>query len=98
MGNIHFVKDNINNLLYIRSTLRYVNERFKARLIDVNKYPNFKLYQAVREYGHEHLHTLLIEQIHVDTVKQLREHEGQHIRLTKSSFNKNIAGRDAKHK
>ena len=94
LGNIYFIKNSLR--LYIGSTIRDISDRFKEHLRDVSKYPNFKLYEAMKEYGFDNFYILLIEQIEVDDIKQLRQHEGQYIRLIESSLNSNIAGRTMK--
>ena len=93
---IYFIKNNINNLLYIASTSRDINERFKEHKRDIDKYPNFKLYKAMKEYNADNFYILLIEELEVDDIKDLRRKEGQYIKLIKPALNKNIAGRDIK--
>ena len=46
----YFIKNDINNLLYIGSTSRDVNERFKEHHRDMSRYPNLKLYKAMNEH------------------------------------------------
>ena len=75
--------------------MRDVNERFKEHLRDVNKYPNFKLYQAMKN-GIEHLYILLVEEVNVDDVQELRKRECQYIKLIPGGLNENVAGRDFK--
>ena len=93
---IYFIKNNINNLLYIGSTMRDINERLKEHKRDINKYPTFKLYKAMKEFNEENFYIILIEELEVDTIQDLRRREGEYIRPVKPTLNKNIAGRDTK--
>ena len=45
------MKKYINNLLYIGSTTRDVNERFKEHQRDMFTYSIFQLYIAMNEFG-----------------------------------------------
>jgi predicted GIY-YIG superfamily endonuclease len=51
LAKIYFIKNYINNLLCIGSTTRNLEERFKEHKRDIDKYPTFKLYKAMKEYG-----------------------------------------------
>lgn len=93
---IYFIKNYINNLLYIGSTSRDINERLKEHRRDIDKYPNFKLYKAMKEFDVENFYVILIEELEVDDIKDLRRREGEYIKLIKPTLNKNIAGRDIK--
>jgi hypothetical protein len=90
---IYFIKNIINNLLYIGSTTRDINERFKEHIRDIDKYPNFKLYKAMKKYNANNFYILLIEELEVDEIKDLRRREGEYIKTIKPTLNKNIAGR-----
>jgi group I intron endonuclease len=91
---IFFIKNNITNVLYIGSTSRDINERFKEHKRDIDKYPTFKLYKAMKEYNADNFYILLIEELEVDDIKDLRRKEGQYIKLITPALHKNIAGRD----
>ena len=95
-GKIYFIKNYINNLLYIGSTMRELGERFKEHKRDINKYPTFKLYRAMQEFHPDNFYILLIEEMEVDVVKDLRKREGEYIKTIKPTLNKNIAGRSMK--
>ena len=95
-GRIYFIKNYTNNLLYIGSTTRNLEERFKEHKRDINKYSNFKLYKAMREYETDNFYVILIEELEVDAVKDLRRREGEYIKTVKPTLNKNIAGRSMK--
>ena len=43
IGRIYFIKNTINNLLYIGSTARDIHKRLEQHKRDIIKYPNFKL-------------------------------------------------------
>ena len=93
LGNIYFIKNSLNDMLYIGSTIRDIKDRFKSHFYDINKKPHYKLYKAMREFGFENFYILLIETIEVETKQELRNREGQYIRLIKPALNSNIAGR-----
>jgi hypothetical protein len=95
-GRIYFIKNRTNNLLYIGSTTRNLEDRFKEHKRDIIKYPNFKLYKAMKEYETGNFYILLIEELEVDDIKYLRKREGEYISLIKPTLNKNIAGRSMK--
>ena len=97
LGNIPFYQTSKNNLLYIGFTIREIHDSFNEHKRDMLKYPNFKMYQAMREYGIQSLYILLIEEINVETMQELRKREGQYIKLIPGGLNKKIiAGRDMK--
>ena len=58
-----------NSLLYIGSTITDNNERFKERIRHVNRYPNFKWYQAMQDIGFDNFYILLVEQLEVNTIQ-----------------------------
>ena len=82
--------------MYIGSTTRNLEERFKEHKRDIDKYPTFKLYKAMKEYNNANFCILLIEELEVDSIQDLRKREGQYISLIKPTLNKNIAGRSMK--
>ena len=86
-GRIYFIKNCINNLLYIGSTTRNLEDRFKEHKRDIIKYPNFKLYKAMEEYNADNFYIL---------IQILRKREGEYIKTIKPTLNKNIAGRSMK--
>ena len=96
IGRIYSIKNTINNLLYIGSTSRDINERFKEHRRDIIKYPNFQLYKAMENFNADNVYIILIEELEVNDIKELRKREGQYIKLIKPALNKNIAGRDFK--
>ena len=96
LGRIYFIKNYTNNLLYIGSTTRNLEERFKEHKRDIDKYPIFKLYKAMKEHNNDNFYILLIEELEVDGIKDLRRKEGEYIKLIKPALNKNIAGRSMK--
>ena len=61
LAKIYFIKNYINNLLYIGSMTRNLEERFKEHKRDIIKYPNFKLYKAMKEYETDNFYILLID-------------------------------------
>ena len=81
--------------MYIGSTSRYTYERFKEHKRDIIKYPNLQLYKAM-ENSVDNFYIILIEEMEVDNIKELRKREGQYIKTIMPALNQNIAGRDIK--
>ena len=96
IGRIYIIKNYVNNLLYVGSTTRNLEARFKQHKHDINKYPNFKLYKAMQEFQHNNFYIILIEELDIETIQDLRKIKGQYIKLIKPTLNKNIAGRSMK--
>jgi hypothetical protein len=63
----------MNNLLCIGSTTRNLEERYKEHKRDINKFPNFKLYQAMKEFNEYNFYIILIEELEVETIQDLRK-------------------------
>ena len=49
IGRMYFIKNKINNNLYIGSTTRDIYKRLEEHKRDIIKYPNFKLYKAMKK-------------------------------------------------
>ena len=93
LGNIYFVKNRLNSLLYIGSTTRDTNERFNEHRRDTLTYPNYKLYMAMKEFDINIFHILRIEHVEVNSIQELRKREGSYMKFIKPNLNTNIAGR-----
>ena len=50
LGNIYIIKNKVNNLMYIGSTIRPLEFRMKQHKQDMYKYVNFKLCKAMNQF------------------------------------------------
>ena len=96
IGRIYFIKNKINNNLYIGSTTRDIYKRLEEHKRDINKNPNFKLYKSMKRNNPDNFYIILIEELEIVSIKELRMREGDYIKLIMPSLNKNIPGRDIK--
>ena len=58
--------------------MRDTHDIFNEHIRDVNKYSNFKLYHAMREYGIYILYISLFEEVNVETTQELRKKRPVH--------------------
>ena len=96
IGRIYFIKNKINNNLYIGSTTRDIYKRLEEHKRDIINYPNFKLYKSMKRNNPDYFCIILIEELEINTLKELRTREGGYIKLIMPVLNKNIPGRDIK--
>jgi hypothetical protein len=54
-GKINKIVNDVDNLIYVGSTIRPLNRRFTGHKCDAKLHPNIKLYQHFKKYGIEHL-------------------------------------------
>ena len=76
IGYIYVVKNKLNNLMYVGSTIRDLETRMKQHLKDMYKFTNFKLYKAMNEFKAENFYINLLEEFEYNDIKQLRKREG----------------------
>ncbi len=93
IGFIYSIKNTLNDLTYIGSTIRGIEERFKQHMYYKKVFVNFKLYKAMNEYGVENFYITLLETMTYNAVCELRMREGYYIKLLTPLLNSNIAGR-----
>ena len=96
IGRIYFIKNKINNSLYIGSTTRDIYKRLEEHKRDINTYPHFKLYKSMKRNNPDNFYIILIEELEINTLKELRTREGDYIKLIMPALNKIIPGRDIK--
>ena len=95
-GEIYIIRNNINDLIYIGSTCNsLLSKRFGEHRTQLNNKAcmNYKLYQAMREYGRYNFYIELLEDYKCERREQLRQKEGELIREYKPELNTNIPGR-----
>ena len=95
-GKIYIIKNSINNLLYVGSTIRELDVRMKQHMRDMYKYTNFKLYKAMDQFKPNNFYIDILEEFEYENIKDLRKQEGKYIKIIKPELNKNIAGRTIK--
>ena len=95
-GKIYIIKNSINNLLYVGSTIRELDVRMKQHMRDMYKYTNFKLYKAMDQFKPNIFYINILEEFEYENIKDLRKQEGKYIKIIKPELNKNIAGRTIK--
>ena len=95
-GKIYIIKNSINNLLYVGSTIRELDVRMKQHMRDMYKYTNFKLYKAMDQFKPNIFYIDILEEFEYENIKDLRKQEGKYIKIIKPELNKNIAGRTKK--
>lgn len=95
-GKIYIIKNSINNLLYVGSTIRELDVRMKQHMRDMYKYTNFKLYKAMDQFKPDNFYINILEEFEYENIKDLRKQEGKYIKIIKPELNKNIAGRTLK--
>ena len=96
LGKIYIIKNNVNNMMYIGSTIRTLETRMKQHIRDMAKYTNFKLYKAMNQFKADNFYINLLEEFQYIDIKELRKQEGKYIKIVKPELNKNIAGRSVK--
>ena len=96
IGRIYIIKNKLNNLMYVGSTIRSLETRMKQHLKDMYKFTNFKLYKAMNQFKGENFYINLLEEFEYNNIKELRKQEGLFIKMIKPELNANIAGRTLK--
>jgi hypothetical protein len=93
IGRIYIIKNKLNNLMYVGSTIRNLETRMKQHRKDMYKFTNFKLYKAMNEFKPDNFYINLLEEFEYNNVKDLRKQEGKYVKIIKPELNKNIPGR-----
>ena len=60
-GKIYFISNDIDNLIYVGSTIQPLNIRFSGHKFDAKRYPNSKLYKHFAKLGVDHFEIILIK-------------------------------------
>lgn len=97
-GKIYKITNDIDDEVYIGSTIQSLNDRWinhKSEMINIEKYPNSKLYTKIRELGVEHFKIELIEEYSCENLEELKQKEQQWIR-THGTLNYHLPGRTRK--
>ena len=100
-GKIYKITDIRYNKCYIGSTCEELCKRMAHHRADFKKFlrgvkvSHVRSYDLFNEYGVENCKIELIEYYKCDTLQELRQREGEHIK-NNDCVNKNIAGRTGK--
>ena len=96
IGSIYSIKNRVNQLMYVGSTIRDLETRMKQHKKDMYKFTNFKLYKAMTEFKSDNFYINLLEEFEYNDIKELRRQEGKYIKIIKPELNKNIPTRTIK--
>jgi group I intron endonuclease len=100
-GKIYVIRNRLNDMVYIGSTIQGLAERMgghRSAAKEENK-KSYKLYQAINEYGVDKFHIELIEMFPCEFREELHKREGYFIREYNSysaGYNGNIVGQTPK--
>ena len=61
IGRIYIIKNKLNNLMYVGSTIRNLETRMKQHMKDMHKFTNFKLYKAMTEFKPDNFHIIIFK-------------------------------------
>jgi hypothetical protein len=100
-GKIYVIRNHVNDLIYVGSTIQGLAERMGGHraTLKQNKILSTKIYKAFYEIGIEHFYIELIEDCPCETREQLLRREGYYIReydSFKNGYNGLIAGQTVK--
>jgi len=93
-GKIYCIRNNINDKIYIGSTIQSLSSRMGSHRRDSLKNVTYKIYQAFNELGVDNFYIELIENYDCKTKEELRAREQHFIRLH-NSLNNGYNGRCA---
>ena len=94
-GKIYKILNNIDDEIYVGSTIKSLGQRMAYHRASVKKQPQLNLYKHIVELGVDHFYIELIENYPCNDVYELRAREGHFIREI-GSLNMLIAGRTKK--
>ena len=97
-GKIYKIYNTLNDDIYVGSTTQKLCERMRDhRNVHKSKFHfNYPIYKTFREHGVENFFIELIEKRPCNDKDELRNTEGNYIRLLKPSLNARIEGRTNK--
>ena len=93
-GKIYQILNNINDEVYVGSTIQPLSKRFHCHKAD-SKVRDCNIHKLIREIGEDKFYIELIESYPCNSREELRAREGHHIR-ERGTLNMNIAGRTFK--
>ena len=94
-GKIYKILNNIDDEIYVGSTVETLSMRMGKHRYDMKRQPHYKLYKHMHELGVENFYIELIENCPCNDIYELRAREGYFIREI-GTLNKQIAGRTFK--
>jgi len=90
---IYCIKNNLNNDVYVGSTIKPLSRRMVEHKSSMKKHPDRILYNKMNELGSEQFYIELIEEYPCENLVELHRREGYYIRKL-STLNKLVAGRN----
>ena len=94
-GKIYKILNNIDNEIYVGSTIKTLSQRMANHRYVMNTKPHYKLYEHMNELGVDNFYIELIENCPCNDTYELRAREGHFIREI-ATLNMQIAGRTKK--
>jgi group I intron endonuclease len=88
-GKVYKITNDVNNELYIGSTIKTLSQRMAKHRQDSKqeRCQNYKIYKAFEEIGVEHFKIVLLEECLCVNRDQLRAKEDHYIQLLKPAYN-----------
>src|SRR5258706_2092145 len=83
---IYRIENNVNNLIYIGSTIQSLIKRMKDHVADANKGYKTKLHRLMRELGYNNFYIILIREIECQDIDQGKFEEQEEINRCDSSI------------
>ena len=90
-GKIYKIVNDINGDIYVGSTTNPLYKRMIKHVCDMKRFPNYKIYIAMKENGIDHFSIILIELYPCSSLTELRKRENHFIFLLNPALNTNKA-------
>ena len=97
-GKIYFISNDIDNLIYVGSTVQSLNKRFSDHKSASKRSPNIKLYKHFAELGIDHFEIILIKNYPCAGKLELEIEEERYKILLNAQLNTRRAHRTAEQK